>query len=85
MSDNFKKTRKYSIIEGSFTSISTGAGESYIVPFALTMKANNAHIGMLSSFAGILGPISQIFGSRLMEKYDRKNVVTLFVMFQALM
>jgi len=79
------KTRKYSIIEGSFASIAGGAGDSYIVPYALALNANNVHIGLLSSFAGILGPLSQIFGSRFMEKFDRKNLVTFFVALQSMM
>ncbi|MEK6890679.1 MAG: MFS transporter, partial [Nanoarchaeota archaeon] len=78
-----EKTRKLSIVEGSAASVSTGAGENYIPPYALALNANNAQIGLLSSFPGILGPLAQIFGSRLMEKYDRKKLIILFVSLQA--
>ncbi len=78
-----KETRKLSIIEGSFASIAGGAGENYITPYALALNANNAQIGFLSSFPGILGPLTQIIGSKLMEKYDRKKLIVLFVAFQA--
>ncbi|MEA3329493.1 MAG: MFS transporter [Nanoarchaeota archaeon] len=84
-SEDLKKTRKYSVVEGSFASVASGAGDSYIVPYALALNANNAHIGMLSSLGGILGPISQIFGSRLIEKFERKKIVLLFVALQASM
>ena len=79
-----EKTRKFSIKEGSFASIAGGVGENYVTPYALSLGANTAHIGYLTSFAGLFGPISQIIGSRLMEKYDRKKLIILFVALQSL-
>ncbi|MFA6022591.1 MAG: MFS transporter [Candidatus Pacearchaeota archaeon] len=79
------KTRKYSIIEGSATSVMSGAGDSYITPYAIELGANNAQIGLLTSLAGVFGPISQIYGSKLMEKYSRKKIVTIAVILQATM
>ncbi|MEK6874000.1 MAG: MFS transporter [Nanoarchaeota archaeon] len=78
-----KKTRKLSITEGSFSAISGGAGENYVAPYALALNATNAEIGFLSSFPGLFGPITQIFGSKLMEKYDRKKLIVTFVALQA--
>jgi len=82
--EDYKKTQKYSIIEGSFSSVSSGAGDSYVTPYALALGATNAQIGFLSSFPGLFGPISQILSSRLMEKYQRKSLVTIFVFLQAI-
>ena len=79
-----EKTRKLSIIEGSFSSVAGGAGESYVTPYALSLNATNAEVGFLSSFPGLFGPITQIFGSKLMEKYDRKKMIVLFVFLQSL-
>lgn len=82
--ENLKeKTRKYSIIEGSFASVAGGIGDNYVTPYALALNASNAQIGFLSSFAGLIGPISQIFGSRLMEKYDRRKLIWPLIMIQA--
>ena len=80
-----EKTRKYSIKEGSAASVMSGAGESYITPYALELQANNAQIGFLTSLTGFLGPISQIYGSRLIEKYSRRKIVVTSVILQASM
>ncbi|MCX6748362.1 MAG: MFS transporter [Candidatus Pacearchaeota archaeon] len=78
-------TLKLSVKEGGAASIMSGLTDSYITPFALTLNANNAQIGFLSSFASLLAPISQILGSRLMEKYSRKKIITIGVTLHALM
>lgn len=79
-----EKTRKISIKEGMESSVMSGAGESYIAPFALALNANNAQIGFLSSIPSMLSPLSQIFGSRLMERFSRRRIITIFVSLQAL-
>ncbi len=79
-----EETSKISIKEGMASSVMSGTGESYITPFALAIGANNAQIGFLSSIPGILSPVSQVFGSRLMERFSRKRIITIFVSLQAL-
>jgi len=80
-----EKTRKLSIREGSAASVMSGFGDAYITPYALALNANNIQIGFLSSFVGILGPLSQMWGSKLMEKYSRRKIVVIGVAFHALM
>ncbi|PIN90549.1 hypothetical protein COU57_03350 [Candidatus Pacearchaeota archaeon CG10_big_fil_rev_8_21_14_0_10_32_14] len=80
-----KKSLNYSIVEGSFASVSNGAGEQYLVPYALALNANNAQVGFLSSFVGFIGASSQILGSKLMFKYSRKKLIVTFVFLQAAM
>lgn len=79
------RTMKLSVKEGSSASVMSGAGTDYVTPYALALNANNMQIGLLSSLPGLISPLSQIFGSRLMEKYQRKKLVTTFVFLQALM
>ena len=79
-----RKGMKTSITEGSYSSISAGAGDNYISLFAIALKSNATQIGLLTSFPGILSPIAQFFGSKLMEKYDRKKIVIPMVLIQAL-
>lgn len=79
-----EKSLKTSIKEGSASSVMTGFGDSYITPYALTLNANNAQIGFLTSFTNLFAPIAQLFGSKLMEKYSRKSIVSKFVFIQAL-
>lgn len=80
-----KKALERSIHEGVAANLSISLGNSYITPFALALKANPLHIGFLSSFAGLLSPLTQIFGNRLMEKRSRKTIVMKFVLLQSLM
>ena len=80
-----KRTMNLSIKEGSATSVMSGLGESYIVPFAIALKSSNFQISMLTSFTGLISPIAQIFGSNLMEKNPRKKIICIGVAFQALM
>jgi MFS family permease len=80
-----EKTMKLSIKEGSFASIMTGLGDAYIIPYALALNANNLQIGLLRSFSGLLPPISQLYGSKLMERYSRKRIIITYISLQALM
>lgn len=80
-----ERTMKLSVKEGSACSVMSGFTDSYVTPFALTLKANNVQIGLLSSIPGLLSPLSQIFGSNLMEKYSRKRIIVTAVSLQALM
>jgi len=77
--------RRISIIEGSAASASGGFGDSFIIPFAQAIGSNALHIGLISAFSGLISPISQLFGNKLMEKQPRKKIVTRFVLLQALL
>ena len=83
-----QKALKYSIIEGSATSASTGLGDSIITPFALQIvpeSISNIFIGLLSSFSLLLSQILQKPGTRLIKKHPRKSIVLFTVAIQATM
>ena len=80
-----EKTRSYSIKEGSAASVMSGVGDFYITPYAIELQANNAQVGLLTSLTGFLGPISQIYGSKLIERRNRKKIVVTSVILQASM
>jgi len=77
-------SRSISIKEGSFASIAQGTGHSYISPFAIALGASNAQIGILSSLPQIIAPLAQLFGSKLIEKRSRKQIVREHVFFEAM-
>jgi len=79
-----EKAKKISIAEGSFATVQGGFGESYAAPYAIALNSSNSEIAFLSSFPGLLGPLSQWFGSRLIEKYSRKRLVLFALLFQSL-
>lgn len=80
-----KKSLTYSIKEGSGAALMSGAGDSFITPYALSLNANNAQIGFLSSFVGLIGASFQIIGSKIMYHFSRKKMIITFVIVQALM
>jgi len=60
-----------------------GINDNNITPYALELGATTFETGLLNSLANLFGPLSQIFGSRLLEKYHRKKIVFWAVMLQA--
>jgi len=79
-----QKSRDLSIKEGIFASAKDSFGTRYLSPFAIAINASSSAVAILSSIAGLLGPISQIFSSKLIEKKPRKKVVTKFTFLEAL-
>ena len=74
------KTLKYgarinSIKEGIFTTGRMSFADYYFSPFAIAINASNSLVAMLSSITGLLGPLSQVFGSKAMEKHSRKKII----------
>ena len=79
------QARRYSIKEGIFASGKFSFGDRYISPFAIAINASNSLVVLLSSVAGLLGPLSQMFSSRLIEKYSRKKIILKAMFFETLM
>ncbi len=80
-----QNARRRSIGEGIFCSAKTSFGDYYISPFAIAINASNSLVVLLSSIVGLLGPLSQMFSSRLIEKYSRKKIILKAVFFESLM
>ena len=78
-------SRKHSIKEGIFAYSKSAFGDRYISPFAIAINASNSLVVMLSSIAGLLGPLSQLFSSRLIEKQSRKRIMLRTVFLETLM
>ncbi len=79
-----KEARKISVKEGSIYGVSEGIGMRYVTPFALSLGANNAHIGFITSLPSLIGNFSQLFTPKLMEKTTRKKIVFYGALLQAL-
>ncbi len=77
--------RKISVVEGSAYSVMDGFGLRYITPYAIAIGMSNFLIGLLSSVPGLLGSMSQLPSSKLVEKSSRKKIVMASVALQALM
>ena len=79
------QARRRRIQEGIFSAAKNSFGYHYISPFAIAIQTSSAMVAMLSSIAGLLGPLSQLFSSRLIEKYSRKKIVLHAVFWEFLM
>ncbi len=79
-----QKARNLSIKEGIFASANNSFGVQYLSPFAIAINSSNSLVAIMSSITGLLGPLSQIFGSKLIEKKTRKKVVTKGVLLESI-
>ena len=80
-----RKALSNSIKEGALSNVSLNLGGAYITPFALALSSSAFQIGILTSLSSLVRPLSQVYGSRLIERKSRKSVVTAFVLLQSLM
>jgi len=83
-----EKERKYlsrfhSIQEGIFCSVRSSFGDRYIAPFAIAINTSNSAVAMLTSLSGLFGPLSQMFGSKLMESNSRKKILRRFIFYES--
>lgn len=78
------QARRHVIKEGIFTTIANSFGVNFISPFAIAINSSNSMVAMLSSITGFLGPLSQIPGSKLIEKYSRKKIILKSVFLESL-
>ena len=80
-----KKARRHSIAEGIFASAKNSFGHHYVSPFAIAINSSSSVVAMISAVSGLLGPLSQMFGSRLPEKYSRKKILLKTILIESLM
>ena len=80
-----KQARKYSIKEGIFARTKFSLGNQFLSPFAIAINTSNPMVAMFSAFSGLLGPASQLKGSKLIGKYPRKNILLKAISFETLM
>jgi len=79
------KSRRYSIQEGIFATVKSSFGDNFISPLAIAINSSNSMISLYHSIGGLVGPLSQMLSSRLIERYSRKKIVVKAVLFETLM
>ena len=79
------KSLKLSIREGSYASISSGLGLSYLSPFALALNATASQVGILHAIINLLPSIVQLKTAKLIEKFPRKKIVRAGVLWKILL
>jgi len=80
-----KKSLRYSVYDGAAASVMEGAGNNYIAPFGIAMNANNTEIGLLTSMPNLIAPLFQVKATNLMERFSRKKIVLMAVLFHAIL
>lgn len=69
-----EKARSRFISQGAVSEASSNLSSSFIVPYAQALGANAAHIGFLSAFSGLVSPLGNLWGAKLMERFSRKHI-----------
>ncbi len=81
-----RKTLRISIVEGSFSGISTSIFEHFIRPLALFINASIFQIGILSSLPQLLVSFTQLWLPDILLRFkSRRDFVSLFAFIQAFM
>ena len=80
-----KKSLSLSVKDGCATGVAQNLGDEYMTPYALILNAQPIHIGILHSITGLLSPLGQYIGSKLMKRFSRKKIVINFALMQGLM
>jgi len=81
---DYSRTRRYAIQDACGASVMSGAGDAFIIPFAVALEATSLQIGYLSSIVGLLGAFSQVLGSRLVYHFRRRALMLTSVSLQTL-
>lgn len=69
------KARRLSIKEGLFASAKTSLADNYVSPFAIAINSSNSVVSLISAVTGLLGPASQLFGSKIISRISRKKIL----------
>ncbi len=72
--DRTKESLNYSTAEGVFNASSSSIQNSFLIPFAMSLGANNFYIGLFGTVQNIATTFSQIPGAMLTEYVDRKTI-----------
>ncbi len=80
-----KRARFHSIKEGIFATAKGSFGDRFIQPFAIAINTSSPMVAIISSISGLLGPLSQLRGSRALEKRSRKKILIGAISLEALM
>lgn len=84
--DQVKRSLKDSILDGSAYSVMQGLTQSYITPYALTLRANTRQIGLLTSVPNFVMAAVQFAAPGLSERLgSRKGFILPMVVMHALM
>lgn len=79
-----KPARNLSIKDGIFATGKVAFGDNYIQPLAIHINSSNFIVALLSAVISLLGPISESFGSKLIERKARKTIVLKTMMLELL-
>ena len=76
-----KQSLRYSLWDGIFSSVMIGCSETFIVPYALAMKAGPTLIGLLVALPQLAGAFLQAFSALLSEWIGSRKVLVASAVF----
>jgi MFS family permease len=85
MKDKIRDSLKYSILDGAFYSVMFGFGDTYINPFAVSLKFSERQIGLLTALPGLSQAIAQYHAPGITSSAGRKKTMVAAVLLHGLM
>ena len=80
-----EESKKFSVKDSISVNATVGFGDNYISAYAIELNATPHHIGLLTSIPNLIAPLAQLFTSRFMKKYSRKEIFSVSILIQSLM
>jgi MFS family permease len=85
LTSKIKSALRYSTMDGVANAVMLGAGESYILAYAILMSASDLQLSIIATLPILIASIFQLYSIKLMHKMQsRKKIVILFASIQAL-
>lgn len=86
MKEKMRRSMRFSLLDGIFANVMTGMSETFIVPYALALKASTGTIGILSGLPNLAGALMQIKSPSVAERMgSRMGIIKPAVLVHALM
>jgi len=80
------RSLKASIQDGVSHAVMMGAGETYLGPFGIFLRATTLQVGVLATLPQLFGAVMQLVGARAMPRFrSRRAVILTGVLFQGVL
>ncbi len=73
-----RRSLRYSLYDGAFSAAMIGFGESFVVAYALFLKATTLQVGLLSALPQSLGSLFQFFTNRLIHAMGSRKLLVVW-------
>ncbi|MCX5642986.1 MAG: MFS transporter [Candidatus Omnitrophica bacterium] len=80
-----EESKKHSLKDAASVNATLGFGDAYVSPYIIAMNGTNTQVGLLTSIPFLIAPLAQLFTSKFMERYSRRKIFSVVILWQCLM